>query len=71
MMFMTTTLIGLSIGFYGTSAATSMRRDISLDFVRLSAEIAKYAEEGANIMIENGWLEEPPLSEDRNKLANT
>lgn len=40
--------------------------------VKLSAaEIAKYAEDGANMMINNGWLEEPPLSEDRDKLANT
>jgi hypothetical protein len=36
----------------------------------LSAEIAKYAEDGAKIMISNGWLEKPPLSEDRDKLAN-
>jgi hypothetical protein len=70
MMFMTTALIALSIGFYSTSAATSVRRDLSVHYVRLSAEIAKYAEDGANIMIDNGWLEEPPLSEDRDKLAN-
>ncbi|MBD1382830.1 DUF3231 family protein [Metabacillus arenae] len=70
MMFMTTALIGLGIGFYGTSMATSTRRDLSAHYVRLSAEIAKYAEDGANIMIKNGWLEEPPLSEDRDKLAN-
>jgi hypothetical protein len=71
MMFMTTALIGLSIGFYGTAMATSTRKDLSVHYVRLSAEIAKYAEDGAKIMIDNGWLEEPPLSEDRDKLANT
>jgi hypothetical protein len=71
MMFMTTALIGLSIGFYGASMATSTRKDLSVNYVRLSAEIAKYAEDGAKIMINNGWLEEPPLSEDRDKLANT
>ncbi|MBM7585410.1 hypothetical protein JOC86_001952 [Bacillus pakistanensis] len=71
MMFSTTSLIALSIGFYGTSASTSARKDLSLHFVRLSAELGKYAEDGATIMINNGWLEEPPLSEDRDKLANT
>ncbi|MBU3574127.1 DUF3231 family protein [Priestia aryabhattai] len=71
MMFMTTALTGLSIGFYGTAMATSTRKDLSVHYVRLSAEIAKYAEDGANIMINNNWLEEPPLSEDRDKLANT
>ncbi|MDQ0858805.1 DUF3231 family protein [Bacillus sp. V2I10] len=70
MMFMTTALIALSIGFYGASMSISPRRDIAFQYVRLTAEIGAYAEDGANIMIKNGWLEEPPLSEDRNKLAN-
>ncbi|UAL53532.1 DUF3231 family protein [Bacillus sp. CMF21] len=70
MMFMTTALIALSIGFYGASMSVSARRDIAFHYVRLTAEIGEYAEDGANIMIKNGWLEEPPLSEDRNKLAN-
>ncbi|MCP3740388.1 DUF3231 family protein [Rossellomorea sp. BNER] len=69
MMFMTTALVALSIGFYGTSMATSTRKDISIDYVRLSAEVADFAKDGANIMIKNDWLEEPPLSEDRDKLA--
>ncbi|MBS4175606.1 DUF3231 family protein [Bacillus sp. FJAT-49736] len=69
MMFMTTALIGLSIGFYATSMATSFRKDLSLNYVRLSAEIGTYAEEGAKIMIKNGWLEEQPLSDDRDRLA--
>ncbi|MCM3571400.1 DUF3231 family protein [Neobacillus mesonae] len=69
MMFFTTTLIALSIGFYGTSMAVSPRKDLSLLYVRLSAEIAKYAEDGANILIENGWLEQPPMAPDRDELA--
>lgn len=68
MMFYTTALIALSIGFYGTSMAMSPRRDIGLHYVRLSAEIAKYAEDGANIMIKNGWLEQPPMAADRDEL---
>ncbi|MEH7336196.1 DUF3231 family protein [Neobacillus drentensis] len=70
MMFMATTLSALSIGLYGTSMATSARKDLALDYVRLSAEIASFAEDGAKIMIDNGWLEEPPLAVDRDKLAN-
>ncbi|WP_223592290.1 DUF3231 family protein [Neobacillus bataviensis] len=70
MMFMATTLTALSIGFYGTSMATCTRKDLALDYVRLSAEIASFAEDGAKIMIDNGWLEEPPLAVDRDKLAN-
>lgn len=69
MMFLTTALIGLSIGFYATSMATSFRKDLSLHYVRLSAEIGTFAEDGAKLMIKNGWLEEPPLSDDRDRLA--
>ncbi|MGG1679677.1 DUF3231 family protein [Neobacillus sp. NRS-1170] len=70
MMFMATSLTALSIGFYGTSMATCTRKDLALDYVRLSAEIASFAEDGAKIMIDNGWLEEPPLAVDRDKLVN-
>ncbi|MCH6264818.1 DUF3231 family protein [Neobacillus citreus] len=69
MMFYTTSLIALSIGFYGTSMAVSPRKDIGLQYVRLSAEIAEYAKDGANILIENGWLEQPPMAADRDELA--
>ncbi|PAE26068.1 MULTISPECIES: DUF3231 family protein [Bacillaceae] len=70
MLFMTTTLIALSTGLYATSAASSARKDISLSFIRLSAEIANYAEDGANILIKNGWFEEPPHPADHDELAN-
>jgi hypothetical protein len=69
MMFYTTSLIALSIGFYATSMALSPRKDLGLNYVRLSTEIAKFAEDGANILIEKGWLEQPPMAADRDKLA--
>jgi nitrogen fixation protein len=34
------------------------------------AEILQYAEDGANIMIDNGWREQPPQAPDRDQLAN-
>ncbi len=70
MMFYSTALIGLSVGYYGTAMAMSPRRDLGVMYARLVAEILKYAEDGANIMIKNGWLEEPPRSLDRDELAN-
>lgn len=69
MMFYTTSLIALSIGFYGTSMAMSPRRDIGQHYVRLTTEISKFAEDGANILIKNGWLEQPPMAADRDELA--
>jgi hypothetical protein len=69
MMVHVTALIASGIGYYGAATGTSSRRDLGAHFTRLSAEIALYAEDGANIMIENGWLEKPPHAMDRRNLA--
>ncbi|MGP4039587.1 DUF3231 family protein [Gracilibacillus sp. D59] len=69
MMFYTTSLIALSVGYYGTSMSMSPRRDIGVMYSRLVAEILKYANEGAKIMIKHGWMEEPPRALDRDELA--
>jgi hypothetical protein len=69
MMFYTTSLIAISIGFYGASTSGSPRRDIGAMYADLTRDILLYAEDGANIMIKNGWIEEPPRSLDRDELA--
>ncbi|QQK76292.1 hypothetical protein HUG15_12500 [Salicibibacter cibarius] len=33
------------------------------------AQIMKYSAESAKLMIDNGWLEEPPQAKDRDRLA--
>lgn len=68
-MFYSTALIALSVGYYGTAMAMSPRRDLGVQYSRLIIEITKYAEDGANIMIKNGWLEDPPRALDRDELA--
>ncbi|WP_436371586.1 DUF3231 family protein [Cytobacillus sp. BC1816] len=68
MMFHTTTLIAVGIGNYGTAAGTCQRMDLSATYTRLSAEIALYAEDGANIMIKHAYLEEPPKATDHKAL---
>ncbi len=69
MMFIITGLIALGIGYYGTSISTSIRRDLTAHYDRLIHEILKYSEDGANILIDNGWMEEPPRASDRDELA--
>lgn len=69
MMFHTTALISIGMGYYGTSMATAFRSDLIADYARLLAEIAKYSGEGAKLLIENGWLEEPPQAADRDELV--
>jgi spore coat protein CotF len=69
MMFHVGALLAIGIADYGVALSTSMRKDISTLYVRLLAEIAQYAEDGANILIENGWMEQPPQADDRDALA--
>ncbi|SHN28305.1 DUF3231 family protein [Gracilibacillus kekensis] len=69
MMFYSTTLTAISIGYYGASISMSPRRDIGIMYSRLVAEILKYADDGAKLMIKHGWLEEPPRALDRDELA--
>ena len=68
MMFLTSGLITLSVGYYGTAVSQSPRGDISTMYNRLSLEVQLYAEDGANIMIKKGWLEQPPMASDRDEL---
>ncbi|MCM3572350.1 DUF3231 family protein [Mesobacillus subterraneus] len=69
MMFFTSGLISLSVGFYGTATSQSPRGDIGAMYNRLSMEVQMYSEDGANIMIKNGWLEQPPMASDRDELV--
>ena len=69
MMYYTTALIALSVGFYGTSTSVSPRMDLGAMYNRLSLEIQKLSEDGANIMIKNQWLEQPPMAPNRKDLA--
>ena len=60
---------GVGIGNYATSMASSLRHDLSVNYSRLIAEAANYGEDGINIMIENGWFEEPLRTIDRRELG--
>lgn len=69
MMELVATLIASGIGQYGVSMAASPRRDLGTHYARLTTEIAAYAEDGANILIDNAWMEQPPMAADRRELA--
>lgn len=64
-----TKLIAISIGSYGISIATSPRRDLGLMYTQLVADIAKYANEGSKLLIQHGWMEQPPIAASRKDLA--
>jgi len=68
MVFHVSSLIASGIANYGLALSTSLRRDISAEYTRLLSEIGLYAEDGANLMIKHGWMEEPPRAADRKHL---
>ncbi|WP_078434638.1 DUF3231 family protein [Metabacillus halosaccharovorans] len=68
MMFHISAMIAAGIGNYGASMSGSPRRDLALRYASLVPEIALYAEDGANIMINHSWLEEPPQTDDRDQI---
>nr|WP_275899693.1 DUF3231 family protein [Bacillus piscicola] len=70
MTFHVTGLITIGISYYSMAITTNARRDLAALYSRLIAEIGLYSEDGANLMIENGWLEEPPRMVDRKELRN-
>ncbi|MRG85864.1 DUF3231 family protein [Salinibacillus xinjiangensis] len=67
-MYFTSALTGLSTTYYGTGIAQSPRLDLGVMYNRLSLEVQKYSEDGANIMIRNNWMEQPPMVADRSEL---
>ena len=69
MMYHMSLLMSAGIGNYATAAAASQRMDLAANYERLSMEVAKLAKSGADIMIDNNWLEQPPGTKNREKLA--
>ncbi|WP_068677334.1 DUF3231 family protein [Oceanobacillus sp. Castelsardo] len=68
-MFQMSLIMSAGIGNYATAAAASKRSDLAINYERLSLEVSRLAKSGADIMITNNWLEQPPGTKNRNKLA--
>ncbi len=69
MMFHTSVLNAADFQNIGAALSTTLRHDLAADLFRTLADIAAYAEDGINIMIDNGWMEEPPRQIDRNEVS--
>src|SRR5699024_7685460 len=68
-MFLMSQLMASGLGNYATAGAASQRSDLMVNYQRLSLEVSKIAKSGADIMIDHNWLEQPPGTKDRQKLA--
>ncbi|NPV93506.1 MAG: DUF3231 family protein [Firmicutes bacterium] len=69
MMFQTSQLATAEAINYSTSMSVSMRRDLIAAYTRLAAEAMSFAEDTYDLMIENGWLEQPPQHVDHVGMA--
>ncbi|MCF2944410.1 DUF3231 family protein [Paenibacillus tarimensis] len=68
MLFHIVALISASAAFYGAGLSVSQRRDLGVKYTKLIADMGLYAEDGVNLLINRGWLEEPPGASDREGL---
>lgn len=69
MMYHMSIISAAGIGNYATAGAASQRSDLAINYERLSLEVARLAKSGADIMIKHHWLEQPPGTMSREKLA--
>lgn len=69
MMYNTSLLTSFGVGSNALGGAFSLRNDLPAKMALLTKDIITFAQDGGKIMIKNGWMEEPPQIEDRNKLT--
>lgn len=62
-------MFSMKIRTYGNGASLNGRRDIGAMYGKFLMDISLYVEDGANIMIDHGWMEQPPEAADREELA--
>lgn len=48
------------VGAYGVSLSVSPRRDLAAKYARIMTSVGMYTIKGTKIMMDNGWVEEPP-----------
>ncbi|MCM3670650.1 DUF3231 family protein [Mesobacillus maritimus] len=62
-------MFSMKIRAYGNAMSLGARRDLGAMYGKLLLDIGLYVEDGANIMINHGWMEEPPKAASRDELS--
>ena len=70
MLFHKVDMFSMRIRAFGNSLAVSARRDLALMYLKTLADISLFVDDGANILIDNGWMEQIPEAIDRENLAS-
>lgn len=70
MLFHKLDMYAVRIRAYGNALSMCARHDVAAKYIAFLAEVGNYAEDGSNLLIKNGWLEQPPQAVDRKALAS-
>jgi len=65
MLFHKMDMFSMKMRAFGNSIAVNGRHDIGLLYTKSLLKISAFVEEAARIMIEKGWMEQPPKAADR------
>lgn len=63
-------MFSMKIREYANGASLDGRKDIGAMYGKMQLDVSLYVEDGANIMIVQGWMEQPPEAIDREELVS-
>jgi hypothetical protein len=61
-------MFSMKIREYAGGASLNGRIDVGTMYVKMQVDVSLFIEDGANIMIDHGWMEQPPQTIDREEL---
>ena len=70
MLFHKADMFAMKVRSFGNSMAVNGRKDIALLYGKALMKVALFAEDAADLLIENRWMEQPPQAANRNKLTS-
>ncbi|AXF56348.1 DUF3231 family protein [Salicibibacter kimchii] len=69
MMYQTSVFTNFGMTSNAIGSAFSLRSDLPAKMAKTAADIFNFAKNSGQVIVDNGWLEEPPQAEDRTQLA--
>jgi hypothetical protein len=67
-VFIIATSNQIAIAALADALSVSMRKDLGSHYFLIITEVMKYGNEGLKLLIERGWMEQPPQPIDRNEF---
>lgn len=69
MLFHKIDMFSMKIRTYANALSLNGRRDLGMMYAKFITDVGRFVEDGANIMISEGWMEQPPKAADRENLS--